>query len=101
MGGHVAFHAAFRRFLDIDSCFVLSSFLCHSSAVYETVTPKSVKVPKLLYLHGEDDDIVPVEWARVTHKRLDNLGINSSFVTFPGLKHDISKDQLELVSSWL
>jgi phospholipase/carboxylesterase len=53
-----------------------------------------------LLTHGERDTMIPVEWARASRDRLQNLGVDLSYYEFP-MGHHVSMDSLEVVSKWL
>lgn len=97
-GGHQSIHSVYRRGIQVDACFALSSYLCRTSRVYQDV---SSNPPPLFYSHGQDDDIVNVSWAEETNQNLLNLGVKATFNIEPGLKHDISSDQLGRLFQWI
>jgi len=50
--------------------------------------------------HGENDTLIPIEWARATRDRLQTLGIDLTYREFQ-IGHNVSMDSLEIISQWL
>ena len=53
-----------------------------------------------LLTHGEQDTLIPVEWARASRDRLQRLGVDLSYHEFQ-MGHNVSLDSLEIISKWL
>ena len=53
-----------------------------------------------LLTHGEQDTLIPVEWARASRDRLEKLGVDLSYHEFQ-MGHTVSMDSLEVISGWL
>lgn len=53
-----------------------------------------------LLTHGEQDTVIPVEWARASRDRLQMLDVDLTYQEFR-MGHSVSMDSLEVVSSWL
>ncbi|MBF0244943.1 MAG: prolyl oligopeptidase family serine peptidase [Planctomycetes bacterium] len=51
------------------------------------LTHISRECPPMLIIHGEADDIVPVEESRLLHKALQKAGADSRLITVPGRGH--------------
>ncbi|CAB3225410.1 unnamed protein product [Arctia plantaginis] len=62
MGGSLSFHTGYRWNRNLAGVFVFSSFLNENSVVYQDLEKAAgVRLPPLLQLHGDIDDLVPVE----------------------------------------
>ncbi|CAK9090526.1 Lysophospholipase-like protein 1 [Durusdinium trenchii] len=106
MGGGIALQLALRHPEAIAGAFVpLSSFMCDDAAVYERLqTPELTKVP-ILMMHGEAglprsesnaDRFIRPQWGRQTAERLKSLGVATEFVEIPGLRHEMSRKDMDL-----
>eukprot|EP00090_Calanus_glacialis_P047502 TRINITY_DN9903_c0_g1_i1.p1 TRINITY_DN9903_c0_g1~~TRINITY_DN9903_c0_g1_i1.p1 ORF type:complete len:106 (-),score=22.10 TRINITY_DN9903_c0_g1_i1:265-582(-) len=100
MGGHLALHAAYRNNVQVERCFALSSFLIDTSVVFVN-SDRSGWCPPLYLAHGEEDRIVPVEWAMKTRDRLEQEGVRTKMMTYKGLKHDLNKDVMKNLLDWI
>uniref|UniRef100_A0AC11B7M1 Lysophospholipase like 1 n=1 Tax=Ovis aries TaxID=9940 RepID=A0AC11B7M1_SHEEP len=78
MGGCMAMHLAYRNHQDVAGVFALSSFLNKTSAVYQA-------------LQKSDE----------TNSMLKSLGVSTKFHSFPGVYHELSKEELEKLKSWI
>ena len=52
------------------------------------VSPAS---PPFLHIHGERDEIVPLDQSRHLHDRLKAAGVSSKLVVIKGLRHDVKR----------
>jgi len=104
MGGSMTLQYAFRQSQNstfaqqLGGLFVLSSFLSSRSPIFETLKTRTEKkdasYPSLYYTHGEDDDLIPFEWGRITCERLRASGVNVKFEAIPDLMHALSDDEI-------
>lgn len=112
MGGYIALHAALRVRPGLGGAFVLSSFLAFDTAVFDAVEERRrrtrgsggggvVTESKVLWLHGDGDELLLHEWGRVTSARLRSRGVPVDFRTFVGMKHEMRGGELQLVERWL
>jgi acetyl esterase/lipase len=46
--------------------------------------------PPIMQVHGDKDDIVPIEHARNMHERLKNAGVKAELVVIPGANHGVA-----------
>ncbi len=60
----------------------------------------AVKTKPFLLTHGEQDTMIPVEWARASRDRLEALGVDLTYHEFQ-MGHTVSMDSLEVISEWL
>jgi len=64
------------------------------------INEKDVKNKPFIVTHGEQDTMLPIEWARASRDRLQALGVDLAFHEFK-MGHSVSMDSLEVISSWL
>ena len=58
------------------------------------------KTPVLLY-HGTDDEMIPIDFAAATYKRLLEYGIDHmDWVAQKGLTHSLSMDEVEKLTEF-
>lgn len=81
LGGALALHAA-RLGLDLRG---VASF--HGSLGRTHPARKGEFKAKVLVCHGEDDSFVSAEEQAGFRKEMDELGVDCSFVAYPGAKH--------------
>jgi phospholipase/carboxylesterase len=60
----------------------------------------AIKNKPFLLTHGEQDTMIPVEWARASRDRLQQLGVDLTYQEFQ-MGHTVSMDSLEVISKWL
>lgn len=102
MGGSLALQMGYRFRPDIGGIFVCSSFLNHGSKVYEVLeSSPETRRPPLFMSHGEEDEMVPLEWGRHTFKQLQQRGVSGELHSFPKLDHSINIKELTLLQDWL
>lgn len=59
-----------------------------------------VKDKPFLLTHGEQDTMIPIDWARTSRDLLQSLGIYLSYYEFQ-MGHQVSSESLTVVSTWL
>uniref|UniRef100_A0A3Q3MPM2 palmitoyl-protein hydrolase n=1 Tax=Labrus bergylta TaxID=56723 RepID=A0A3Q3MPM2_9LABR len=104
MGGAMALHLVCRRHPDVGGVFALSSFLNKDSVAFKAVEERhraGLPLPPLLQCHGDDDELVLHRWGADTSELLTKSGMSSSFHSFSGLNHQLSRPELELVKDWI
>ncbi|XP_063392757.1 lysophospholipase-like protein 1 [Cydia fagiglandana] len=102
MGGSLSFHAAYRWDRNIAGAFVFSSFLNNGSVVYQELkNASSSTLPPLLQCHGDNDDVVPMEWGKTTYNELKTLGAPIQFHVLERLGHQINKRGLNLIRDFI
>ncbi|KAF7642426.1 hypothetical protein LDENG_00258140 [Lucifuga dentata] len=104
MGGAMALHLACRYHPDVAGVFALSSFLNKDSVAFQTVA-ETVKagnhLPELFQCHGTSDDLVLHQWGEDTSGLLRKAGMTATFHSLPGLHHQLSQPEMELLRSWI
>ncbi|XP_055611611.1 lysophospholipase-like protein 1 [Uranotaenia lowii] len=103
MGGTMALHTAFRVNRDLGGVFTLSSFLNSGSIVYDSMefVTRDERLPELLMIHGELDNLIPVDWGRATFEELTNFGVQGEFVTQWNMAHEIRLKHLQQIIQWI
>ncbi|VVC86218.1 lysophospholipase-like protein 1 [Leptidea sinapis] len=101
MGGALAFHIAYNWEPNVAGCFAFSSFLNENSAVYEKLKENNDKVPPLLQIHGNSDDLVHFSWGENTFSQLKSLGVPGEFHVLDKLGHSINRRGLNLIKAWI
>lgn len=59
-----------------------------------------IKKKPILLTHGIDDDVLPVDWARRSRDKLQELGANVEYYEFK-MGHEVSAQSLEAIAVWL
>ena len=59
-----------------------------------------VRDKPFILTHGEQDTMIPIDWARATRDFLEKLGIDLSYYEFQ-MGHSVSLDSLEMIFEWL
>ncbi|CAF4746444.1 unnamed protein product [Pieris macdunnoughi] len=101
MGGALALHTAYRWEPNLAAAFAFSSFLNDNSIVYKQLKDSEGKVPPLLHIHGNSDDLVDLSWGKTTFEHLKTLGVQGEFHTIHRLGHSINRTGLNLIYSWI
>ncbi|CAE7350270.1 LYPLAL1 [Symbiodinium natans] len=100
MGGGIALQLALRHPTKIAAAFVLSSFMCDNAAAYQLLENAPSTVP-ILMMHGEADGFIRPVWGRATARRLSDMGLKIEFISIPGVRHEISRQETTLLRDWL
>lgn len=61
----------------------------------------NLSAPPLLQIHGDSDDLVYLEWGRMTFNKLKELGVNGEFHVMERLGHSINKRGINLIKSFI
>ncbi|KAM9805710.1 lysophospholipase-like protein 1 [Syngnathus typhle] len=104
MGGAMALHLACRHHPDIAGVYALSSFLNKDSVAFQAVDERvraEHYLPELLQCHGTNDELVPHQWGDDTSMLLQKAGMKTTFHSLPGLYHQLSLPEMELLKAWI
>ncbi|XP_038617131.1 lysophospholipase-like protein 1 [Tachyglossus aculeatus] len=101
MGGCMALQLAYRKHQDLAGVFALSSFLNKTSAVYQALQENEGCLPELFQCHGTADELVLHSWGKETNSVLRSLGVTTTFHSFPNLHHELNRNELEQLKSWI
>lgn len=103
MGAIYALHVGYRTHPHVGGVFALSPYMAYDSDVYESLEahpPATTPRPKLLLLHGEDDDVVPFAWCTYVYRELTRLGVPIEFRSLKGIRHEIRLSELLKIEQW-
>lgn len=105
MGAIYALHVAYRTHPEVGGVFALSPYLAYDSSVYESLEANQSafyphRPPKLLLLHGLDDDVVPHYWCTYMYRELIRLGVPIDFQSLKGIRHEIRMSELLKLEQW-
>jgi phospholipase/carboxylesterase len=64
------------------------------------INEAAIKNKPFLLTHGQQDTMIPVEWARLSRDRLERLGVDLTYHEFK-MGHSVSMDSLAVISAWL
>ncbi|XP_061632963.1 lysophospholipase-like protein 1 isoform X1 [Phyllopteryx taeniolatus] len=104
MGGAMAIHLVCRYHPDIAGVFALSSFLNKDSVAFKAVEERVRAghfLPELLQCHGTSDELVLHHWGEDTSMLLQKAGMTTAFHSLPGLYHQLSLPEMELLKAWI
>lgn len=101
MGGAMSLHLGFRFLPQIAGVFALSSFINDGSILFEHLQKQNETMPPLFQWHGTRDDLVPLEWGRETFDSLEKLGIKGEFHTGKNALHELKRECLIKLHSWI
>ena len=61
----------------------------------DDINPIGEMQPNILVMHGEQDDVLPIDFYNKTKEQLDHHGIEYQAKSYPNLGHSISQDELD------
>lgn len=97
-GAAVVLHAALSLEHKFAGVLALSGFL-----LQKILPPKISIVNKktpIVMMHGEYDDIVPIDWALSSRDKLLELGFNVVWKTF-SMEHNVCEEEIVAISAWM
>lgn len=103
MGAAYSLHVAYRTHLQLGGCFAIAPFLFNDSVVYESLKYNQLEAesfPKLLVMHGDNDEVLYHEWGLYAFQKLRHLGVSGEFHTLQGVKHELRRSQLLYIEQW-
>lgn len=59
-----------------------------------------VKDKPFILTHGEQDTLLPIDWARASRDQLQKLGVNLTYYEFQ-MGHNVTMESLSVISTWL
>jgi phospholipase/carboxylesterase len=59
-----------------------------------------IKDNPFILTHGEQDSLIPIDWARASRDRLQKLGVNLMYYEFQ-MGRQVSMESLAVISAWL
>ncbi|KAK3143417.1 hypothetical protein QOZ80_4AG0300040 [Eleusine coracana subsp. coracana] len=79
---------------------VFSGWVPFGSSVVERISPEARKTP-ILWSHGMADRTVLFEAGQAGPPFLQSVGVSCEFKAYPDLGHSISKEELQVLESWI
>jgi phospholipase/carboxylesterase len=64
------------------------------------INEADVKGKPFILTHGEQDTMIPVDWARASRDQLEKLGVDLNYHEFQ-MGHSVSMESLAVISTWL
>ncbi|TDT40168.1 phospholipase/carboxylesterase [Halospina denitrificans] len=98
-GGAMALHTGLQYPRQLAGIIVLSGELLDPETLSERIHTANAQTP-ILMIHGEEDELIPVEEARENRDTLRGLGLQVDWHELP-LAHEISMDTVEIVDQWI
>ena len=103
-GGILSLHVGMRFRPPLAGIFALSCYLPERCLLLDHLRARSTddlaRVPVYM-THGDRDQLIRLEWGRLTRERLADLGVPTTFREYPGLGHDLSKEELQDLKAWI
>jgi phospholipase/carboxylesterase len=75
--------------------------ICLSGLLLDNINISGKDQPNILILHGEDDNVLPIDYFNQTLNKLRKLDINFNYKSFKNLSHSISFKELEYLVEYL
>ncbi len=98
-GGAMALHCGLRYPQKLAGILILSGFLPLANSLADEISSINKSIP-ILMIHGEYDNVVPIEWAEVSKRRLIDLGLNVQWLSYP-IAHHVCAEEILDISNWL
>jgi len=64
------------------------------------INEAELKDKPFILTHGEQDTMLPIDWARASRDRLQRLGVDLTYNEFQ-MGHNVSMESLSAISAWL
>ncbi len=100
-GGALALYAGLRSSTPLSCVACLSGYLPRPRDVLADLGAEPRGTPPLLMAHGEADEVVKLAWAEEGKRQLLDAGVDLDFVSYPGLTHSASIEELERVRGFM
>lgn len=68
--------------------------ICLSGLLVNDINPKGQTQSNILIMHGEEDNVLPINFYYKTKQQLDDQGIKYQAKSYPNLGHSISQEEL-------
>jgi len=83
-------HPAYRQLLGYAPGTPAKEMDAKAKADVSPISFVSPDDPPIMQVHGDKDDIVPIEHARNLHERLKSAGVKTELVVIPGANHGVA-----------
>jgi len=98
-GGAMTLYTALRYHKPLAGMLVLSGFLLLASKL-PTEKHSANNTTPILMLHGSEDNMVPIFWARNSYENLKDLGLNITWKDYP-MPHSVCDKEIGDIATWL
>ena len=98
-GGAIALQAGLRLPERLAGIMALSTYLPIASTVEAERSAANADCP-ILMIHGDYDNVIPIERARASRDRLIALGYPVQWQTYP-MQHSVCPQEIALIAEWL
>ncbi|MFA6409691.1 MAG: alpha/beta hydrolase [Gammaproteobacteria bacterium] len=98
-GGAMTLYTGLRYPKPLAGMLVLSGFLLFASKLPTEKNSANDKTP-ILMLHGSEDNMVPIVWAKSSYKNLKDLGLNITWQDYP-MPHSVCDKEIQDIATWL
>jgi phospholipase/carboxylesterase len=99
-GGAVVLYTALRFDQPLAGVVALSTYLPLAAKLEQEKSPNNQHIP-LLYLHGAQDAVVPLQLALLARSRLEEQGYTVDWQLYDDLPHGVSPAEVQRISRWL
>jgi phospholipase/carboxylesterase len=98
-GGAIALYTGLCFAKPLAGIIVLSGFLPLSDQLVKEKKSANQNTP-ILMLHGDVDDVVAIDWAKVSYEELLAMGFPVEWQVFH-MAHTVSEKEIKKISAWL
>lgn len=98
-GGAIALHAALRFPNRLAGVLALSTYLPLADSVAGERHASNAELPMFM-AHGEQDPLIPLQWAEHSKQQLQQLGIQPNWHVYP-MQHSVCVQEISDIAAWL
>ena len=98
-GGAIALQAGLRLPERLAGILALSTYLPIADTVEAERSAANADCP-ILMVHGDYDNVIPIERAQASRARLEELGYPVQWQTYP-MQHSVCPQEIDLIAGWL
>ncbi len=98
-GGAMALQCGLRCSQKLAGILVLSAWLPLKDTVFSEKSTMNQNTP-ILMQHGEDDDLVLLDWAKESHDYLLKIGYDVRLSSYP-MRHAVCPEEIDVIGGWL
>ena len=98
-GGVIALSAALRHPESLAGAIALSTFLPAEALVEADLSAANAGLPVFMG-HGDEDPMIPIEWAEAARDRLQTLEHPMTWKTYP-MAHQVCAEEIADIAAWI
>jgi phospholipase/carboxylesterase len=98
-GGVIALHVALRQKERLAGAIGLSTFLPEAVTQPQELSEANAGLP-VFFAHGDDDPLIPLQWAQHARDRLIALGSPVVWKTYP-MEHQVCAEEIADLAAWI